>query len=358
MKLTEKLRYVHRWYYSVWKKPSYYHIGLANKVKYAIRGFNENEYVWYHLGKNDYREYISDFERVTSRSINGEYKAILDNKLIFYEVFRSYIRVPEVYGWISAGQVYGLHQDKLNSATFISFLKEKGRTVIKWERGYEGKGTYVIKYKSMDDFDVNGETVTASQLLEECTGFGDAILTEYIQQSEFENELYPYTTNSLRIVCGKCKGEQKMEIIKAVQRIGNQVSRPVDNVSQGAISSEIDVETGILGPCYIAKSRAEAGKKRKPDEIKIESFTKHPDTGAQISGRTIPQWKNIRNEIEKLSNKFPYLSMVGWDVLLTDDGFCVLEGNASAGCTMFQMEHGIRREKIGDIYRSFGIIKS
>ena len=45
------------------------------------------------------------------------------------------------------------------------------------------------------------------------------------------------------------------------------------------------------------------------------------------------------------------------NVLLTDDGFCIIEGNASSGCGIFQMEHGVRNSELGDIYRSYGVIK-
>lgn len=52
-----------------------------------------------------------------------------------------------------------------------------------------------------------------------------------------------------------------------------------------------------------------------------------------------------------------YLNLVAWDVLLTDGGFCLIEGNASSGLMMFQQRHDVRNEEIGDIYRSYGLIK-
>ena len=54
---------------------------------------------------------------------------------------------------------------------------------------------------------------------------------------------------------------------------------------------------------------------------------------------------------------FAAATAVEADVLLMDEGFCVIEGNASAGCVMFQMDGGVRDGEIGDIYRSYGIIK-
>lgn len=86
-------------------------------------------------------------------------------------------------------------------------------------------------------------------------------------------------------------------------------------------------------------------------------YSKHPDTGSILEGKVIPGWEQLKSEIEDLTNRFPYLNFVGWDVLLTEEGFCIIEGNASSGLDLFQMEHGVRNKEFGDIYRSYGIIR-
>ena len=86
-------------------------------------------------------------------------------------------------------------------------------------------------------------------------------------------------------------------------------------------------------------------------------FKNHPDTGMPLKGLKIPNWSSLVSEIVDLTNKLPYLNFVAWDILLTDDGYCVIEGNASSGCGLFQVEHGVRNSKLGEIYRSYGIIR-
>ena len=44
-------------------------------------------------------------------------------------------------------------------------------------------------------------------------------------------------------------------------------------------------------------------------------------------------------------------------VLLTEDGYCIIEGNASSGCGIFQMERGVRNDLLGEIYKSYGVIE-
>ena len=133
-----------------------------------------------------------------------------------------------------------------------------------------------------------------------------------------------------------------------MQRIGNDACKPVDNVSAGGYASEIDLETGVLGPAIA---------KYGPMDRRMKEFDYHPDTGAQIAGMVIPNWDAIKKGIVDLTNTFPYLNFVAWDVLLIEEGFCIIEGNASSGCGMFQMKHGVKNEELGDIYRSYGIIK-
>lgn len=339
-------------YRRVWKAENTFHVPFPNRLKYALKGFTANESVWFDLEKNDMRDYISEYERVNSREINGVYKVILDDKLLFEEIFRHYAKVPAVYAWISDGVVYGRHGCEVNDRNWMDLIKRFGAVVLKSESGYEGKGTYIIKMVNNDAlncFLVNGVSASEQDVRALLLKSSRAILCEYIKQSAFEDSLYPDASNTLRIVCAKKKGEAEARVVKAVQRVGNDFSRPMDNVSAGAIACPIDLETGRLGMGCIPKTH------KRPEGARF--FSKHPDTGAVLAGKVIPGWDQLKKEIKDLSDQFPFLNYIAWDILLTEDGFCVIEANASSGCMMFQIEHGVRNEEIGDIYRSYGIIK-
>lgn len=347
MKILQMYRKFREWKIRVWNKENTFSVPFFIRLKYGIKGFTANEYVWYDLAVNDYRNYISDYERIKSRNINGDFKLILDDKLLFEEIFRNYIKVPNIYAWVSDGNVYGMHGNHLNNKGVLDFLRKKKEAVLKWERGYEGRGTYIIKVDSSNKFWINGKLKDDAYVQKIFEKRGEAILCEYMHQSDFANELYPNSTNTIRIICAKKKGEYKTHVVKAAQRIGNQDSAPIDNVSAGAIACEIDIEKGELFPGVIAKNHQK--------DLSNKFLDYHPETGVQLSGKKIPGWKKIVFEIEKLTNSFPYLNFVAWDVLLLDDGFCLIEGNASSGCMMFQQRHGVKNEEIGDIYRSYGV---
>lgn len=345
--LQDRLKRLRNWKQVVWDAPCDRKLPLKTKFHYAIKGFSAEEYFWYDFSKNDYKEYISDYERLNSREINGNYKFLLDDKLVFEEIYGQYVNVPRNYAWINYGFVYGLHDNGMNNENYLEYLKKYQKTVLKWNGRGGGAGTFVIEHKD-GKFFVNEEEKEVGFIKKLFAMKGSAILCEYINQSSFAAGLYSHTTNTIRIVCAKEKGQRDAEFIAATQRIGVEDSIPVDNFSSGGLIAPINPETGELGVCMAKCGRV--------DRVRVP-FEKHPDTGEQITGKVIPNWNSIVRQVVDLTNKLPYLNFVAWDILLTDDGFTVIEGNASSGNGMFQMQSGKRKSKIGDIYRSYGIIK-
>ncbi|SFC62231.1 sugar-transfer associated ATP-grasp domain-containing protein [Butyrivibrio sp. YAB3001] len=343
--VLRKYRTFREWKRIVWDSDCESTISLPEKIKYAKKGFSVEEYIYYDLKRNDYKDYISEYDRLRSREINGAYKFILDDKLAFEEVVGKYVKVPENYAWISDGIVYGLHDNGANNDNIIDYLKKYQKSVLKWNGRGGGFGTYVISFEDGNMF-VNGKQETEENVENLFKRKGDAILCEYITQSEFASSLYPYTTNTIRIVCAKKKGDREAKFITAIQRVGTKKSIPVDNLCSGGFTLEIDPETGAL-----SEGMAICGDK---DHV-LKPFKVHPDSGSELAGRRIPNWTEIKNQMVDITNKIPYLNFVAWDILLTDDGFCVIEGNASSGVAIFQMHNGVKKSELGDIYRSYNV---
>ena len=61
----------------------------------------------------------------------------------------------------------------------------------------------------------------------------------------------------------------------------------------------------------------------------------HPDTGVQIEGELLPDMAAIRQLVVDAHHRMcPAVPLVGWDVALTTEGMCLLEGNLS--CNFFR----------------------
>ena len=330
----------------MWKANKNYKIPVIKRIKYALKGYCVDEYVIYDFDHNDYNEYISENDRLRSRDIiNGNYKILLDDKLIFEELVGKYVKVPRNYAWINEGVIYGLHGNGMNNDNYIDYLKEYGLSVLKKNCCGGGEGTYFISYSS-DSFYINGKESSVDDVKYLFSVQCNALLCEYIVQSDFARSLYPYTTNTIRIVCAKKKGERRSEFISAVQRVGVKASIPVDNISMGGFAVEIDEKTGKLGE-GISENGGVA--------YFLKPIKSHPETGAVFFGKCIPHWDELVDEIVEVSNRLPFLNLIAWDILLTEDGFCVIEGNASTGCSLFQMRKGVKNDKLGAIFRSYGV---
>ena len=171
----------------------------------------------------------------------------------------------------------------------------------------------------------------------------DYHICEGIKQSKYLNKLYDKTTNTIRMVTLRNPETNEFEVYSAVQRIGTKETIPVDNGSRGGLTAKIDIETGVLTSAKCIQRTVD--------------FDKHPDSNNPIKGVKIPKWDSIKKEMLDLANKFPYLYFVAWDILLTDEGICIIEANTSSGVNILQLWGGERQKGLGKFYKAHNIIK-
>jgi Sugar-transfer associated ATP-grasp len=94
------------------------------------------------------------------------------------------------------------------------------------------------------------------------------------------------------------------------------------------LGSAVDLGTGVLGPM--------TGDK---DGFRFQWYANHPDTGAPIEGRTLPNWSEIKSVALAAHEACPDRLLVGWDIALTPEGAVLLEGNAYADVDFLQRVH-------------------
>jgi len=98
-----------------------------------------------------------------------------------------------------------------------------------------------------------------------------------------------------------------------------------------SIDALIDAETGVL----VTGGRSGI----------VEEAENHPVTGARILGFQLPEWGALREMLTQAAREFPSIRYVGWDVVHTPRGWCIIEGNPG-GEFFFQLcvGHGVREE--------------
>ncbi len=99
----------------------------------------------------------------------------------------------------------------------------------------------------------------------------------------------------------------------------------------GTMDAGIDPVTGVVNsPGYTENS---------------ECFETHPDTGIQFTGFQIPRWDELVKTVTEIAMKLDTIRYVGWDMVLSENGWVLMEGNFS-GDFMWQMieKKGTKKE--------------
>ena len=74
-----------------------------------------------------------------------------------------------------------------------------------------------------------------------------------------------------------------------------------------------------------------------------ERFIFHPVTGTQIVGFQIPNWDKVLEMVKEMAARVPQVRTIGWDVAVTQDGCCAVEGNSRCDFLICQMPQNIGR---------------
>ena len=141
-----------------------------------------------------------------------------------------------------------------------------------------------------------------------------------IEQHEEMKKLNPTSINTVRVVTVLDK-HNEAHVMYTLQRIGiNNMS--VDNVGSGGIYTVLSDEGQIINPCWSDKT--------------ITTYTKHPTTGMDLIGFTVPYYKEALELCKKAAKVEPHIRYVGWDIAISDKGPVIVEGNPLPGYDMPQ----------------------
>ncbi len=139
---------------------------------------------------------------------------------------------------------------------------------------------------------------------------GIGILEEIVIQHPEMARMCPTSVNTCRIAT--LLGDKAEGIVYGFLRIGN--GKVMDNVDCGGMAARIDLESGKL----LTVGADKAGN----------TFTKHPMTGTDIIGFTIPYWEEAKAMCMEAARKVPEMRFIAWDVAITPDGPTFIEGNS------------------------------
>jgi len=170
---------------------------------------------------------------------------------------------------------------------------------LKLDYSNQGKGVFKI---SKSNF-----------ILDELLNKGDAVLQTPIIQSKFFDEIIEDNVATLRILTYK-DNDNEIKFAASFLRLG----RKDEDIVQAKSSVKVPIidENGTLN----AFANADSNWRR---------YYEHPDTGYKFEGNKIPYFKNAVNDCVDIHKRIPHVSIIAWDVSITDDGETrIIEWNA------------------------------
>ncbi len=210
------------------------------------------------------------------------------------------------------------HETAGDLPNVLRILNEKGvrECVIKSPEATHGDSVWLTKDIAYSGNDAeltlfDGRKIPLSSVMQK----GALIFESVVRQTKQMRDFNPSSVNTIRFMT-VLYPDGSARIIDTWFKIG-RVGRCVDNAGSGGnVDGGVDMATGEL---YHAV-QYDGWENIKP-------IDRHPDSGQPINGTVIENWEQIKAEVIKFQQAFPYCKAAGWDIALTDDGPLVIEVN-------------------------------
>jgi hypothetical protein len=293
-------------------------VPLGRQLPAWRRGFYADHSLIYDFDRHGFDVYVSDLQRATRfESLNApRERNLLNDKLVTFLFLRHVgTPTPTVHGFVSGGHLVGRAIGG-ESPDLHELLRQRGRLVTKPRGGSGGVRFCLLEHRDGKVM-VNGHEETD---IDACLR-GDVIVSDFVEQHDYARDIYPEATNTLRILALRDPSTSEPYVAFAIHRFGTDRSKPVDNTSKGGLTAQIDVSTGALGALAAMPGYNFAGPGR------VVWADHHPSTGARVTGVAVPHWDAVTSGILGLMRAMSGSHCVGWDVVVTPDGFSVIEGN-------------------------------
>lgn len=220
-------------------------------------------------------------------------RRILDDKTLFYKHYRDFLvhTVADLKDLVS------------NPKVVDSILGNvSGKLVFKVADGQCGAQ---VEIRDCEEF-------TSDSLIEYMKTTDYGLVEEFIIQHPYLNRLSPSAVNTIRIIT-QLNQQGKVDILGCRFRIS--VNSPVDNMAAGNLAAPIDEATGVVNGPGVYSDITKADREY------------HPVTKVRIRGFKIPYWKQALDLAREAALLHPENRSIGWDIVITDKGPGLIEGN-------------------------------
>lgn len=254
---------------------------------------------------------------------------VLRNKFLFGIVAEALgIRTPENLGIILNYKVYSIKEKR--EISLNAYLNNNLDVFIKDVSGECGTGIFSLKSEAGKVI-LNGEVIEVEMLFSLLKPDVQYIVQKRIIQHESIDRLYNQAINTIRLCTVHDPFTHQICILPPLLRIGT-LGNKVDNWAKGGLAVGIDKqctclkEYGFYKPGYGTKTN------------------RHPDSGVIFKDYQIPYLSEALEMATFFHRHLNGIHSIGWDIAITPEGPCFVEGNDNWEVSLMQICSGWSKE--------------
>lgn len=260
-----------------------------------------------------YRRFRALRDGRNSRGEGGfDYRAVTRDKYLFYLTLSALgYPTPSVLALLDPEGVTWLHprREPAPLAT-LAEADEEVEVFCKPRFGVQGRGVFRLR-AGQGRVAVNGEAATVEALAARVARLKGGVVQAPLVQHPALAALHPPSVNTLRVITVRAGGRARV-FSRPMLRVGTGGSI-VDNGMAGNLQVFTDPEAGrLVGPGI---------------RLRGGGLDRQPDTGLVLDGYAVPFYAEALALAVRLHGELPGLHSVGWDLVITEGGPVVLEGN-------------------------------
>jgi len=297
---------------------------ITQKIWAHKRGFFSDRIAYLGLTDQNFTDYLSDFDYFWLHPINGAYGYWIDDKLTIKYILQPFGEyLPEYYYHVYNGEILRLMDcpDGYGQTTreVINLLKAKGVLAAKLVSGSGGEGFYKLAHEDHGYF-VNNLPSNEEEV-QELIGTWleknkeEYLITEYIFEHREMQKIYKEAPGTLRILVTR-ERLQSPGILFAKHFFPTRKTGLTTNGK--TVACNVDICTGCFsdGITFV--------------DSRVIDCKYHPDTNVLLEG-TLPNWGLISEKIVEICKSIPQVRYMGFDMIITNDGFKIIEINSFPG---------------------------
>jgi hypothetical protein len=316
-----------------------FRVGPRRRLQAWRHGFSSMAWVLYGLPENDPALYLGDlFLPARAYKINGLANPILGDKLVLSHLLAAFgLPHPAVVGLVLDGRLTPAETSRRGPAgapgrlecdrVLEAMVERHPRIVFRPTQSGAGQGVFFLDARD-GGYRLNGHGATTEEVCSLLGGLHHYVATGFVDQAAYAREIFPDSANTLRVLTLWDETRREPFVAAVTHRFGSERSAPLDNWHQGrgGVVAAVDVDTATLGRAVTLA-----------EDKTVAWMSNHPDTGRRIEGVAISGLRASLDGLLDAAARVPFCPLIGWDVLITDTGYSVIEANPMPGLYVWQV---------------------